>query len=76
MISEASCDTKDCSNDAEKTAVHPRNKLHFKIYYIENSNFKFKTSYNITILLYFYKKNANLANIRDFLQFFLLNCSE
>ncbi len=34
MISEGSCDTEDWSNDAEKSAVHHRNKLglHFKIY--------------------------------------------
>ncbi len=29
MISEASCDTKDWSIDAENTALHHRNKLHF-----------------------------------------------
>ncbi len=28
-----SCDTEDSSNDAEKAALHPRNKLYFKIYY-------------------------------------------
>ncbi len=33
MISEGSCDTEDWSNDAEKLALHHRNKLHFKIYY-------------------------------------------
>ncbi len=33
MISEGSCDTEDWSNDAENTALHHRNKLHFKIYY-------------------------------------------
>ncbi len=32
MISEASCDTEDWSNDAEDSALHHRNKLHFKIY--------------------------------------------
>ncbi len=32
MISEGSCDTEDWSNDAENSAVHPRNKLHFKIH--------------------------------------------
>ncbi len=27
-----SCDTEDWSNDAENTAAHHRNKLHFNIY--------------------------------------------
>ncbi len=27
-----SCDTEDWSNDAENTAVHHRNKLHFKMF--------------------------------------------
>ncbi len=31
MISEGSCDTEDWSNDAENSALHHRNKLHFKI---------------------------------------------
>ncbi len=31
-ICEGSCDTEDCSNDAENSALHRRNKLHFKIY--------------------------------------------
>ncbi len=33
MISEGSCDTEDWSNDAENSAAHHRNKLHFNIYY-------------------------------------------
>ncbi len=37
MISEGSCDTEDWSNDAENSALHHRNKLHFKI---ESSYFK------------------------------------
>ncbi len=32
MISEELRDTEDWSNDAEKSALHHRNKLHFKIY--------------------------------------------
>ncbi len=32
MISKGSCDTEDWSNDAENSALHHRNKLHFKIY--------------------------------------------
>ncbi len=31
MISGGSCDTEDWSNDAENSALHHRNKLHFKI---------------------------------------------
>ncbi len=31
-ISEGSCDTLDYSNDAENSALHHRNKLHFQIY--------------------------------------------
>ncbi len=27
-----SCDTEDCSNDAENTALHQINKLQFKVY--------------------------------------------
>ncbi len=30
--SEGSIDTEDKSNDAENSAFHHRNKLHFKIY--------------------------------------------
>ncbi len=33
MISEGSCDTEDWSNNAENSASHHMNKLHFKIYY-------------------------------------------
>ncbi len=32
MISERSCDTEDWSNDAGNSALHHRNKLHFKMY--------------------------------------------
>ncbi len=32
MISEGSCDTKDWNNDAENSALHHKNKLHFKIH--------------------------------------------
>ncbi len=31
MISERSCDTEDWSNDDEYSALHHRNKAHFKI---------------------------------------------
>ncbi len=33
LISERSCDTEDWINDTENSALHHRNKLHFKIYY-------------------------------------------
>ncbi len=33
MISKGSCDIEDLSNDAENSAFHHRNKLHFKMYY-------------------------------------------
>ncbi len=36
MISEGSCDTEDWSKDAENSALHHRNKLHFKILYYIN----------------------------------------
>ena len=32
MISEESCDSEDCSNDAENSVLHHRNKLHVIIY--------------------------------------------
>ncbi len=32
MISEGPCDTEACSNDAENSALHLSNKLHFNIY--------------------------------------------
>ncbi len=31
-IFDGSRETEDCSNDAENTVLHNRNKLHFKIY--------------------------------------------
>jgi len=30
--SKLSCDTEDWSNDAKNSALHHRNKLHFKVY--------------------------------------------
>ncbi len=39
LVSEVSCDTEDWSNDAENSAAHHRNKLHFSIH-TENSYFK------------------------------------
>ncbi len=39
LISGGSCDTKDWSNDAENSALHHRNKLHFLIYSNKNQLF-------------------------------------
>jgi len=39
MISEGSCDTKDWSYNAENSALHHRNKLHFKCIKIEDIYF-------------------------------------
>ncbi len=33
FFSEGSCVTEDWSNDAENSALHQRNTLHFKMYY-------------------------------------------
>ncbi len=49
MISEGSCDTEDWSNDAENSAAHHRNKLHFTIY----SNRK-KIFHNFTVFTVFW----------------------
>ncbi len=40
MIYDRSCDTEDWSNDADNTALHHRNKLHFKIYSVIYFNLK------------------------------------
>ncbi len=37
MISKESRDTEDWSNDAENSALHHKNKLHFIIKYILNT---------------------------------------
>ncbi len=39
LISEESFDTEDWSNDAENSALHHRNKLHFKIYKNEKKSY-------------------------------------
>ncbi len=38
MISEGSCDTEDWSNDAENSALHPRNNLHLFFKMIKNTS--------------------------------------
>ncbi len=39
MISEGSCDTEDWSNYAENSALHHRNKLLFKMYFLYSVDF-------------------------------------
>ncbi len=56
MISEGSCDTEDWSNDTEKSALHHRNKLHFKLHIkIEKKIFDIAIIYhNITVFTEFF----------------------
>ncbi len=64
MISEGSCDTEDWSNDAENTALHHKNKLHFTIYSHGTQNVN-----NISQFLVFFDQiNASLVSRRDFFQ--------
>ncbi len=57
MISEGSCDTEDWSNDAENSAVHHRNKLHFKIYSNRKQLFKIVIIFhNIAVFTVFFIK--------------------
>jgi len=48
MISKGSYDTENLSNDAENSALHHSNKLHFKI---ENSYFKLQYFTVLTVFL-------------------------
>ncbi len=49
-----SCDSEDCSNDADNSAAHHRNKLHFTIYSHRRQLFKIVTLYiSQYCLLYF-----------------------
>ncbi len=48
MISEGSCDNEDWSSDAENSALHHRNKLHFKIQKLFKIGLMF---YNKTIFI-------------------------
>ncbi len=68
MISEGSCDTEDWIIDAENSALHHRNKLHFKIYYNRKQLYYIKIiSYSFTD---FYQINVALMSKRDFFQDF------
>ncbi len=62
MISKGSCDTEDWSNDAENSALHHKNKLHYKVIIIENSSFKLHCFTILLFLLYFDQINAALVN--------------
>ncbi len=54
IISERSCDTEDWSNDAENSALHHSNKLHFKIYSKRKRLFLFGIVFhNITVFTIF-----------------------
>ncbi len=70
MISEESCDTEDWSNDAENSALHHRNKLHFKIY--QNRKLILEIAiifYNITVFFCIFDQiNTALMSRRDFIK--------
>ncbi len=71
LISEGSCDTEDCSNDAaENLALHHRNKLCLKIYYNRKQLLSCNniSQYYFFFLLYFDQVNAALVSIREFFQ--------
>ncbi len=64
MISERSCDTEDWSNDAENTALHRRNKLHFKVY--SNRKHLFKIVISLEYFSFYCISDAALLSIRRF----------
>ncbi len=53
MISEGSRETENWSNDAENSALHHRNKLHFKIDYNKNSYLTVIMFHNMKVLQYY-----------------------
>jgi len=68
IISEGSFDSKDWSFDAENSALHHKNKLHFKIYSKRKQFF-----FQIVIFSQYYcfycifnQTNATLVSIRNF----------
>ncbi len=68
LISEGSCDTEDWSNDAENSAAHHRNQLHFNIYLKKKPviwNFN-NISYYCCFYCIFYPINAALVSRRVF----------
>ncbi len=66
MISERSCDTQDWSNDTENSALHHRNKLHFKMYY--NKKYILICNNVSKYSCIFDQINAALLSKRDFFQ--------
>ncbi len=57
MISEGSYDTEDWSNDAENTAAHHRNILHFTVYSNRNQLFEIVVIFhNITVFTVYLTK--------------------
>ncbi len=60
MISEGSCDTKDCNNDSENSALHNMYKLHLKCIKIENSHFKLQWYFTILLFLLYFWSNKRL----------------
>ncbi len=61
MISGGSCDTEDWSDDAENSALHHRNQLHFKKYIYIYINKKINSFFEIAII----------QNITDFTVFII-----
>ncbi len=60
MTSEGSCDTEDWNNDAENSALHHSNKLHFKIYSNRQQlNFSY---YKITVFTGFQINKCSLCD--------------
>jgi len=57
MIYEGSRDTEDWSNDAEKSALHHKSKVHFKIYLNRKQFFIIMIFQNITVLTVHRKNN-------------------
>ncbi len=57
MISEGSCDSEDWSNDAENSALHHRNKLHFKIHSNRKQLFERVKYFTILLLLLYFGSN-------------------
>ncbi len=58
-----SCDTEDWSNDAENTALHHRNKLHFNIYSHRKHLFYIVIIFrNIAVLLYLRSNKCKLPS--------------
>ncbi len=67
-IPEESCDTEDCSNGAENSALITKNKLHKQIY--SNKIKVLLNGYNISqnsFSFIFDQRNTALVSLRDFM---------